>query len=52
MSHWFYNIISFGGRALPVPVAELGHCFEIAGLPRRTYFWTLPVGVFGSTGTK
>jgi len=23
MSHWFYNIISFGGRALPVPVAEL-----------------------------
>jgi hypothetical protein len=24
MSHCFYNIISFGGRALPVPVAELG----------------------------
>lgn len=24
MSHWFYNIISFGGRALPAPVAELG----------------------------
>ena len=21
--HWFYNIISFGGRALPAPVAEL-----------------------------
>src|SRR6266513_4029838 len=27
------------------------HCFEIAGLPRRTYFWTLPVAVFGSSGT-
>ncbi len=24
MSHWFYNIIGFGGRALPAPVAELG----------------------------
>jgi hypothetical protein len=24
VSHWFYNIISFDGRALPVPVAELG----------------------------
>jgi hypothetical protein len=24
MSHWFYNIIRFGGRALPAPVAELG----------------------------
>ncbi|MBI5773082.1 MAG: hypothetical protein HZA89_04975 [Verrucomicrobia bacterium] len=24
MIHWFYNIISFGGRALPAPVAELG----------------------------
>src|SRR6059036_2628584 len=24
MSHWFYNIISFGGRARPAPVAELG----------------------------
>jgi len=24
MSQWFYNIISFGGRALPAPVAELG----------------------------
>src|SRR5712692_7366986 len=23
MSHWFYNIIGFGGRALPAPVAEL-----------------------------
>src|SRR5213080_1453056 len=28
------------------------HCFEIAGLPRRTYFWTLPVAVFGSSGTN
>lgn len=25
MSHGFYNIISFDGRALPAPVAELGH---------------------------
>ena len=24
MSYWFYKIISFGGRALPVPVPELG----------------------------
>ena len=24
VSHWFYNIIGFGGRALPAPVAELG----------------------------
>ncbi len=24
MSHWFYNIIGFGGSALPAPVAELG----------------------------
>lgn len=24
MSHWFYNILGFGGRALPAPVAELG----------------------------
>lgn len=24
VSHWFYNIISFGGRVLPAPVAELG----------------------------
>ena len=24
---------------------------EIAGLPRRTYFWTLPVAVFGSSDT-
>jgi hypothetical protein len=24
MSQWFYNIIHFGGHALPVPVAELG----------------------------
>ena len=23
VSHWFYNIISFAGRALPAPVAEL-----------------------------
>ena len=23
MSHWFYNIIGFGGAALPAPVAEL-----------------------------
>jgi len=22
MTHWFYNIISFGGRALPAPVAD------------------------------
>lgn len=24
VSHCFYNIISFGGRALPAPVSELG----------------------------
>lgn len=24
VSHWFYSIISFGGRALSAPVAELG----------------------------
>jgi hypothetical protein len=24
MSHWFYNITSFGGCALSAPVAELG----------------------------
>ena len=24
MSHWFCDIISFGGRALSAPVAELG----------------------------
>jgi len=24
MSYWFYNIIRFGERALPAPVAELG----------------------------
>jgi hypothetical protein len=24
MSHWFYNIIGFGGAALSAPVAELG----------------------------
>jgi len=24
-SHWIYNIIGFGGRALPAPVAELGN---------------------------
>ena len=24
MIHWFYSIISFGGRALPAPVVELG----------------------------
>jgi hypothetical protein len=24
VSHWFYNIIGFGERALPAPVAELG----------------------------
>jgi len=24
VSHWFYNIIGFGGSALPAPVAELG----------------------------
>src|SRR5438094_9147235 len=24
VSHWFYDIISFGGHALPAPVAELG----------------------------
>jgi hypothetical protein len=24
VSHWFYNLIGFGGRALPAPVAELG----------------------------
>src|SRR5439155_15391840 len=24
------------------------HCFEIAGLPRRTYFWTLPVAVLAA----
>ena len=23
-SHWFCNIIGFGGAALPAPVAELG----------------------------
>jgi hypothetical protein len=23
VSHWFYNIIGFSGRALPAPVAEL-----------------------------
>jgi len=23
VSHWFYNIIGFGGRALSAPVAEL-----------------------------
>ena len=29
------------------------HCLEMAGcFPRRTYFWTLPVAVFGSSGTK
>ena len=25
------------------------HCFEMAGLPRSTYFWTLPVAVFGNS---
>jgi len=24
VSHWFYNIIGFGGGALPAPAAELG----------------------------
>ena len=24
VSHWFYNIISFGERGLPAPVSELG----------------------------
>lgn len=24
VGHWFYNIIGFGERALPAPVAELG----------------------------
>jgi len=24
VSHWFYNVVSFGGRARPAPVAELG----------------------------
>jgi hypothetical protein len=24
VSHWFYNIIGFGGRALPAPITELG----------------------------
>lgn len=24
VSHWFYNIIVFGGGALPAPFAELG----------------------------
>ena len=24
VSHWFYNIIGFGRRALPAPVVELG----------------------------
>jgi hypothetical protein len=28
------------------------YCFEIAGLPRRTYFWTFPVAVFGSSDTN
>jgi hypothetical protein len=23
MSHWFFSIIGFGGRALPAPVADL-----------------------------
>jgi len=30
------------------PFRCLIHNNEIAGLPRRTYFWTLPVAVFGS----
>ena len=29
------------------------HCLEMAGcFPRRIYFCTLPVAVFGSSGTK
>jgi hypothetical protein len=28
------------------------HCFEIAGFPRRTYFWTLPVAIFGSSAYR
>jgi hypothetical protein len=43
-------------RASWPPSLSLGrwacHCFEIAGLPRRTYFWTLPVAVFGSSDTN
>ena len=31
---------------------RIRHCFEIAGLPRRIYFWTLPVAVFGSSDTN
>jgi hypothetical protein len=32
---------------------RIRHCLEMAGcLPRRIYFWTLPVAVFGSSGTK
>src|SRR5207253_2892621 len=32
---------------------RIRHCLEMAGcFPRRTYFWTLPVAVLGSSGTK
>ena len=34
------------------PDGRVLYCFEIAGLPRRTYFWTLPVAVFGSSERK
>jgi hypothetical protein len=27
VSHWFYNSVGFGERALPTPVAELGSLF-------------------------
>jgi len=29
VSRWFDNIIGFGGRALPAPVAELGRWCQI-----------------------
>ncbi|MBI1803973.1 MAG: hypothetical protein HY033_02825 [Ignavibacteriae bacterium] len=28
VSHWFYNIIGFGGRALPAAVVELGRYMD------------------------
>jgi hypothetical protein len=37
ITHWFYNIIGCGGRALPAPVAGL-HVDPLHVCPRLTVF--------------
>ena len=49
VSHWLQNIIGFGGRALPAPVAELGRSplAPLGGKAELSRIELLPLATLG-----